>query len=130
MDEQAIEDDGLFMEPLGGWCEDKYKLVSLYVHLFARGMKFKWKQRIYIDLYAGSGMGRIRGTGKLVLGSPLIALNARDPFDLYIFCERDEGKLHALQQRTQRISSPRRIEYVVGDCNSVVDTICGLIPRA
>lgn len=130
MDEQRLLDDGLLMDEVGAWCEDKYKLVGLYVSLFATGMKFKWERRVYIDLYAGAGISRIRGTEKLVMGSPLIALTARDPFDLYIFCDDDRSKLSALKQRAQKMAPGQSIEYVAGDCNSVVDTICELIPRA
>src|SRR5262249_51164371 len=100
------------------------------VRLFATGMKFKWEKRVYVDLYSGSGIGKLRGTGKLVMGSPLIALNATDPFDLYIFCEVDERKLDALKQRAEKIAPKQKIEYVLGDCNAVADKICSLIPRA
>lgn len=130
MDEQRLLDDGLLMDEVGAWCEDKYKLVGLYIHLFATGMKAKWGKRVYIDLYSGAGISRIRGKSRLVMGSPLIALNARDPFDLYIFCEVNHDKLNALKQRAQEIGRGRNIKYVAGDCNSVVDTICSLIPRA
>ena len=130
MDSQQVLEDGLLMDEVGAWCEDKYRLVGLYLNLFATGMKFKWDKRVYIDLYSSAGISRIRGTGKLVTGSPLIALNANDPFDLYIFCDVDHGKLDALKQRAQKIGRGRNIEYVTGDCNSVVDTICSKIPRA
>lgn len=130
MEERRLIDDGLMMDDLGVWCEDKYQLVGLYVTLFATGMKLKWNQRVYIDLYSGAGIGRIKGTGKLVMGSPLIALTTNDPFDLYIFCEVDRNKLRALKERAERIAPGRRIEYVGGDCNAVADTICNLIPRA
>src|SRR5262249_40088526 len=127
--EQLVLDDGLPMDDVGAWCEDKYRLVGLYVHLFATGMKAKWKKRVYIDLYSSAGISRIKGTGKLVMGSPLIALNAKDPFDLYIFCDVDQDKLNALKQRAQKIGSGRNIEYVAGDCNSLVDKISSLIPH-
>jgi three-Cys-motif partner protein len=130
MDEGLVQDDGLFMDDLGAWCEDKYRLVGLYVRLFATGMKFKWEERIYIDLYAGAGIGRIRNTGKLVMQSPLIALHASDPFDLYIFCESDGSKLEALENRVRRIVPARKVEYIAGDSNAAADRICSLIPRA
>jgi three-Cys-motif partner protein len=128
MEDSHLLDDGLLMDDLGPWSEDKYKLVGLYVRLFATGMKFKWEKRVYIDLYSGAGIGKVRG--RLVMGSPLIALTAADPFDLYIFCEVDEKRLGVLRQRAERIAQARRIEYVAGDCNAVVDKICSLIPRA
>jgi three-Cys-motif partner protein len=130
MPDGPLLDDGLPMADLGAWCEDKYKLIGLYVSLFATGMKFKWDRRVYVDLYSGPGIGRIRGTQRLEMGSPLIALTAKDPFDLYIFCEKDEVKLQALKTRAQRIAPERKIEYIQGDCNAVADAICDRIPRA
>lgn len=129
MDATAIHDDGLTTPEVGAWSEDKYKLVGLYSKLFATGMKFKWEQRVFIDLYAGAGIVKIRGTEKRVLGSPLISLTLRDPFDFYIFCEEDESNLNALKERAKRIAPNQKVEYVPGDCNEKVDRICSLIPR-
>jgi three-Cys-motif partner protein len=130
MEDRSLQDDGLFMDEQGAWCEDKYKLVGLYIKLFATGMKFKWDQRVFIDLYSGAGIAKIRGTGRLVMGSPLIALNVADPFDSYVFCEKDEEKLEALKQRAHKIAAGREIHYIAGDCNSVVDRVLDRIPRA
>jgi len=126
----SISDDGLFTPEVGSWSEDKYKLVGLYSRLFATGMKFKWEQRVYIDLYAGAGVAKLRGTEKRVMGSPLIALTVRDPFDLYIFCEENDVNLEALKQRVKRITPERKVEFVPGDCNAKVNRICSLIPIA
>jgi len=128
--DSSINDDGLFTPEVGSWSEDKYKLVGLYSRLFATGMKFKWEQRVYIDLYAGAGIAKLRGTEKRVMGSPLIALTVRDPFDLYIFCEENGVNLEALKQRVKRIAPERKVEYVPGDCNAKVNRICSLIPVA
>ena len=130
MADPSISDDGLFTPEVGSWSEDKYKLVGLYSRLFATGMKFKWEQRVYIDLYAGAGIAKLRGTEKRVMGSPLIALTVRDPFDLYIFCEENDVNLKALKQRVKRIAPERKVEYVPGDCNAKVNRICSLIPVA
>lgn len=129
VDSTSIHDDGLTTPEVGGWSEDKYKLVGLYSKLFATGMKFKWEQRVFIDLYAGAGIVKIRGTEKRVFGSPLISLTLRDPFDFYIFCEESESNLNALKERAKRIAPNQKVEYVPGDCNEKVDRICSLIPR-
>ena len=92
-------DDGLPCPQVGSWSETKYRLVRLYDSLFATGMKFKWDRRVYVDLYAGAGYNRIRNTDKILIGSPLLALTVPDPFDKYIFCEKDEELLAALQVR-------------------------------
>ena len=80
------EDDGLICPEVGGWAENKYRLLALYDKLFSTGMKNKWDQRVYIDLYAGAGYSRIQGTKTVLMGSPIIALTVPDTFDKYIFC--------------------------------------------
>jgi len=123
-----LDDDGLITPEVGGWAEDKYKLVALYANLFATGMKAKWDERVYIDLYAGAGRAKIKGTGKLVLGSPLIALTVKVPFDHYIFCEFDPPKLDALTKRVQLAAPSAKVEYVADDCNQAVDRILAKMP--
>jgi three-Cys-motif partner protein len=122
-------DDGLPCPQVGSWSETKYRLVRLYDSLFATGMKFKWDRRVYVDLYAGAGYNRIRNTDKILIGSPLLALTVPDPFDKYIFCEKDEELLAALQVRAKRRAPAADVTYILGDCNEQVDRICGEIPR-
>lgn len=123
-----VPDDGLDCPDIGGWAIDKYRMVGLYASLFSTGMKAKWEKRVYIDLYAGSGHGRLQSSGKIVLGSPLIALTVRDPFDKYIFCEENQEKLKALEVRARKIAPNRDIVFIRGDCNSKVDDLLREIP--
>lgn len=90
-----VEDDGLVCGEVGRWAKTKYRLVSLYDQLFATGMKRKWDQRVYIDLYAGAGYSKIRETDMRLKGSPVLALEVADPFDKYIFCEEEVELLSA-----------------------------------
>jgi three-Cys-motif partner protein len=121
-------DDGLPCPEVGAWSETKYRLVRLYDSLFSTGMKFKWDCRVYIDLYSAAGYSRVRNSSKILSGSPLLALTVADPFDKYIFCERDEQLLAALQIRAKRIAPAADVAYILGDCNEQVDRICGEIP--
>jgi hypothetical protein len=61
-----VDDDGLMTPDVGGWAETKYRLLALYDELFSTGMKNKWDQRVYVDLYAGSGYSRIQGTSRFL----------------------------------------------------------------
>ncbi len=88
-----LDDDGLWCPEVGSWAETKYRLLALYDELFSTGMKYKWNERVYIDLYAGAGCGRIKGTKKVLKGSPLLALTVAHPFDKYIFCEESDELL-------------------------------------
>lgn len=70
-----VSDDEHFCPEVGRWAEDKHGLVSFYAKLFSTGMKDKWHERVYIELYAGAGHSRIRGTSTTIAGSPLQALS-------------------------------------------------------
>jgi three-Cys-motif partner protein len=78
-------------------------MVSLYSTLFSSGMKAKWSNRTYVELYAGAGRGKVRGTAKIIHGSPLLALTVKNPFDKYIFCEENAENLEALKARSQQV---------------------------
>jgi three-Cys-motif partner protein len=94
------KDDGLLIPDVGPWTEDKFDLIRLYCQIFSSAMKRKWT-RVYIDLYAGSGLCRIKGSKQILLGSPLIALSVDTPFDQYIFCESDPERFNALKSRVK-----------------------------
>ena len=121
-------DDGLLYAPVGSWGVQKYKLVSMYNELFATGMKAKWQTRVYIDLFAGPGKARIKGTDRMVCGSPLLALSLPDRYDKYIFCESDRDNADALQRRVSREFPTANVSIIQGDCNAAVGEIANLIP--
>ncbi len=124
-----VPDDGLRCPDVGRWAEDKYRLLDLYFRLFSTSMKDKWDQRVYIDLYAGSGYSRLEGTSTILKGSPIIALTVPCAFDKYIFCEEKEDLLKALRSRAGRIALDADVTYVLGNCDLRIDEICGAIPR-
>jgi three-Cys-motif partner protein len=124
-----VDNDGLVCPEVRRWAETKYRLVSLYDELFATGMKNKWEQRVYVDLYAGAGYSHIQGTQTFLKGSPVLALTVASPFDKYIFCEEDEELLNALRVRATRISPQANVTYILGNCDAKIDEICAAIPR-
>lgn len=124
-----VDDDGLVCPDVRRWAETKYRLLALYDELFSTGMKNKWEQRVYIDLYAGAGYSRIQGTRTFLKGSPILALTVSCPFDKYIFCEEDQALLGALKARVHRIAPEADVSYISGNCDANVDRICAAIPR-
>jgi three-Cys-motif partner protein len=121
--------DNLVLPEVGAWTEDKHRLVSIYATLFSKGMKNKWGKRVYVELYAGAGYSRIRGTQRIILGSPLRALAAEQPFDKYIFCEAIPKNLEALKARVKLHFPAATVAYVEGDCDEKVAEILGQIPQ-
>ena len=89
---KSLDDDGLPTLEIGAWGEEKYRHVQLYASLFIRSIRTKWDSLIYLDLFAGSGRSRIRGTKRIVSASPLLILGMPEAFDKYIFCEGNRKK--------------------------------------
>jgi len=127
-DALAAFDDGRICPEVGAWTEEKHRYISLYSTLFSSGMKDKWRKRVYLELYAGAGFSRIRGSSRLIVGSPLIALKLREPFDKYVFCEEDPEKLDALKFRVKQVSPAADVTYVPGDCNKHTAEILAKVP--
>ena len=63
-----VEDDGMLCGTVHHWAEEKYRLLALYDELFSSGMKNNWEERVYIDLYAGSGFSHVEGTNTFLKG--------------------------------------------------------------
>ena len=124
------DDDGLPCGVVRRWAEDKYRHLALYDELFSKGMKDKWDQRVYVDLYAGAGYSRIPGTSIFFKGSPVIALTVASPFDKYIFSEEEPRLLDALKARTRRVAPQANVQFVSGSCDAKINEIYTAIPRA
>lgn len=125
-----LVDDGLETPVVGPQSEEKYRHIAYYVELFAKSMHKKWGSRIYIDLFAGSGRSKIKGTSKIVAGSPMLAIQVEHQFDKYIFCDIDEGNISALQKRAEAQSPSLNADYYCGDVNLRVADIVSAIPTA
>lgn len=122
--------DGLKTTPIGRWALDKYRLVSLYSHLFSTGMKNRWSIRVYVDLCAGPGFSHVEGTAaETYYGSPLLALNLQDPFSKYVFCESDEASLDALRKRVKRLFPAASVDYIAGNYDEKIADILASIPN-
>ncbi len=110
-----LDDDGLITESVGPWAVDKYRLVWNYAKIFTTGMKSKWDELIYIDLFAGAGHSKIKDSSAIVPASPLLALNIKNKFNKYIFCEHDSEKMSALKIRVVRNYSEANVTFIEGD---------------
>lgn len=129
---EYLEDDGLLTPEIRPWTVEKYRVVGIFNKIFSTGMKDKWGCRTYIDLFAGAGRGKLKGTNKILAGSPLLALGVPDQYDKYIFCEKQKKSLDALKDRVNRVkeSHPNvNVTFFDGDCNEKIDEILSAIPK-
>jgi three-Cys-motif partner protein len=109
---------------VGHWSEDKLFYMRRYAGIFANGMKNKWENRVYVDLFSGPGRSRVRPDGRFVDGSPLAALQL--PFTHYYFCDLAADCTAALQDRIRDRAETVRgkiIEVLTGDSSQRVREI-------
>src|SRR5262245_1805700 len=116
------QDDGLKIPEVGPWSRDKHHFLQLYIRAFITAMRQKsWSGLHYIDLFAGAGLARIKDTGELIWGSPLIAARAKPPFDRLHLCEKKLAEFHALTERLRPVRTGDQILH--GDANQKVHDI-------
>lgn len=122
-------DDGLAIPEVGRWAKRKYHFLERYLTLFSTGMKNRWPERHYIDLFAGAGFARIKGTGEIVASSAIIAARMPDPFTAIHLCERDPQLFDALTTRTRETNTSSKIFPIQGDANDNISKILQNVPR-
>jgi three-Cys-motif partner protein len=125
---QAVP-DGLATRPSGRWVEEKLDYLMRYIEIFETSMRLKWPERNYIDLFAGPGKNRIKETGEILLGSPLLALTSKYPFSGYFFSELDLDCHNALDIRCSTSILDEKIKVYNQDANKIVTTIVGTIQQ-
>jgi len=116
-------DDGLFMGQAGPWAMRKLTILSNYLKMVTTAMRSpmqKWRALHYIDLFSGSGKNRIRESGKIILGSPLLAVSQVHPFDTCYFVDLNPIALDALRRRCATTTNKTRIKYFPEDGNKAV----------
>lgn len=123
-----VSSDGLHTPTVRQWSLEKYKLVGSYCDIFTSGMKNKWDQLAYIDLFAGAGYAKIKETGKIYRNSALLAMSIPHPFSKYILCEQDPERFEALEARVKRDFGHLNYELIKGDSNKNVSKVIKAIP--
>ncbi len=125
---QVPMDDGLEMPDVGAWAKRKYHFLSRYLTLFSTGMKNKWRERHFIDLFAGAGLARLRNKDEVVLTSSLIAADMKDPFTFIHSCDANASNCSALTARLQKIRAATTFRVIQGDANDRIDEILKPVP--
>lgn len=115
-------EDGLEMRESQEYARDKLYAVQAYLQMARRAMRAKpWSAFNYIDLQAGPGKNRIGD--KILLGSPLLALNIDPPFTHYWFNEWSASTFTALEQRISASPNASKVHLFQKDVNEAVDII-------
>lgn len=118
--------------PVGAWSAEKLDVLRCYLGGGRGGFlpaTTAARQRYYLDLFAGPGQNRIKATGEVIDGSPLVALKAGPPFFTRLtWVEADPENVASLEAHRQEHQG-RQIAVHAGDANVVIDTILGSLPK-
>ncbi len=133
MAEYEIAEDGLLREIVGAWATEKHERLERYIDIskFVR-RKFLTgpaKSATYIDLFCGTGQGRVRDTPTVIDGSPLVAFRtARDGGQA--FTEMHLGDLNgdAVRAAKARITATGgKANIYIGKAEDVADEIVKVV---
>ncbi len=124
-----LENDGLPTPEVGPWAETKYRLVRECAGVLGTSTKATWSRRVYVDLFAGAGRSRVKGTSRILAASSVQALRIPDRFDRYIFCEAERNLIEGLKLRVATDYPGVDARFVPGDVNDEVSALLDEIPR-
>src|SRR5579862_2967725 len=107
-------------EAIGLWTEIKLQIIREYAAAYTQILKEQsWcKVYAYIDAFAGIGQFVSKSDrDRLIVGSPLNALNIPNKFTEYHFIDIDSSKIDNLKELTADRPEWRAIRFHAGDAN-------------
>jgi hypothetical protein len=117
-------DDGLIVEKVGAWADEKIKLVIDYVFA-AGGARTKWATTTYIELFCGPGRSLIRDTTRYIDGSAVAAfkrsLDSPCRFTSIYISDLDDELLDTATRRLTALGAP--VHPVPGPASTAVTKI-------
>jgi three-Cys-motif partner protein len=107
-------EDGLVVERVGPWAEQKHKILADYVYAAGGARtKFLHNGSAYIDVFCGPGRSLIRTTGEYIDGSPVVAYSSGQaspcPFTSIEISDANQKLLDAAERRLHRLRAPVRV---------------------
>lgn len=125
--------DGFRARVWGSWTREKLVYLRKYASAFMTAMgpkrdEGKWRELVFIDLLAGTGVCIDETTGEEFSGSPLIALDVEPRFDRLFLGDLDRENVDALRHRIPQ-GDLSRVDLKEGDCNTRVQEVVTQLSR-
>lgn len=124
--------DGLLVRECGKWTERKLHFWAKYIDITTRAMVGhpQWSAGlVYLDLFAGPGICEIRGSGRRLPGSPIIAAQAARSFRKIIAVELDSENASTLEKRLKQYVTDDVATVLCGACEDRIEDVIALIPE-
>jgi three-Cys-motif partner protein len=127
--DRVAEEDNLPCREAGAWTEEKLFTWNRYLEITSNAMATnpKWSGLVYVDLFGGPGICKLKETKKRFPGSALLAAYAPKAFHSILVCEKNVTLAEALKTRLERAASGRG-HVIVGDCNEKIGELVSKIP--
>lgn len=130
---------------VGPWAKGKLEALGQYLSFFTTVLKKQghWlRGTIFVDAFAGPGLFRVRAKEKaaeppglfgpdpesdaaeveFLKGSPRVALDIANPFNFYIFIERDAQRIAELKGLEAEYAVMRDVTVYEGDANAALQS--------
>lgn len=126
------DEDGFPREIVGEWAKDKYARLARYVDISSRvRARFIGQGKAgasYIELFCGPGRVRVRDTGEVTHGSPLVAwskaVESKSAFTEVHIADADSRLVHASASRLRSGGAP-----VLEELGKAAETVERIIPK-
>lgn len=114
------------------WAIMKLLFLDSYASEYVPLIKKYYKNFFYVDLFAGSGIGKIQEENYKVLGSPLLMASRhlyytkanKRGFKKLLLIERDPSAAEVLNKRIQKVGLKNdEFEVYNQDCNYIIDNL-------
>lgn len=99
--DEEVPENGLLVREVGSWTADKLAILRCYLPQFGLACSKQAPRWNFVDAFAGPGINRVKDTGELVRGSPLIGLTAKPAFNKCLFVDLGTAETRALRQRVE-----------------------------
>jgi three-Cys-motif partner protein len=130
---------------VGPWAKEKLEALGEYLSFYTTVLKKQghWlRGTIFVDAFAGPGLSRVRTREKaaeppglfgpdpesdaaeveFLKGSPRVALDIANPFNFYIFVERDAQRIAELKGLKAEYAPTRDVTVREGDANAALQS--------
>lgn len=113
---------------VGAWTLEKLGLLQSYMKSYVEATSSIQGKISYLDVCSGPGLDRVRETGEIHPGSPLIAMGLYPRLNNFVFIDIDKKNTHALRDHIRARELERTARVIEGDCNEVISDALKLIP--
>jgi len=104
-------------DEIGYWSEIKIDIIRDYAGAYSKILTSKNLPHVYIDAFAGAGQHVSKQTGRVVPGTPKIALDVQPPFREYHFIDLNAAKMDHLQNLA---GNKPNVHFYAADCNDIL----------